>query len=161
MNKIVFGLIFGLIAFCSYANENWIVNYNDAGRPETISFNQDSWVKLNEEKGLEYWINVGDIQEHESFRHVMAMIRFTGEARVVPGVGRNIKRIYSEGVLDCKSSYLSPIVDFYTTDMNEVVGWHIHKKSNDIVNTREVGTIGNAIYGAACLGKTPAPVPNN
>jgi hypothetical protein len=160
MNKIIIGLFFGLITSVASAND-WIVNYNDAGRPETITFDENNWFKLNEENGLEYWINMSDIQEYENLRHVMAMINFTGEPKVVPGVGRNIKKIYSEGILHCGTGYLLPITDFYTTATDSVVGWHEHKNAaNDIVNTKEIGTIGNAIYSVACLNKIPSPVPN-
>jgi len=93
-------------------------------RPK-VNFEENEWtmVRADKENGQKFWLKTNDIDQDAEKIVVVAMIEFPSDI-IVPGVGTQIRKVFSEAIVDCPTRMMYPLRDVYTTVDRHIVGIH-------------------------------------
>ena len=122
----------------------------DKGDTGYIEYVPENWKKVDYVDDHSVFINIGNIEKSDYFRHVYGMIKFSGEPHRIAGVGTGISIIISEATMDCKAKLIIPIRDFYLTDEFRIIKFITYQIGKGLVKANEKGTIAESIYQTAC-----------
>jgi hypothetical protein len=99
----------------------------DYSKNPVVVFIASEWVQIGSDPNEKetYWLNVKSIDpEAENFM-IVGMIDY-GKDRIIQGVGTNVRRIFSEGIVECTRRIIYPFRDIYTTVDFHIVSLYRH-----------------------------------
>lgn len=111
----------------------------DYSKRLVISFIPEEWVQIGSDpkEKESYWLNTKSLDPNAQQFVIVGMIQY-GEDRIIQGIGTQVRRVFSEAIVECSRRLVFPLRDVYATVDFHVVGLHRHPMPQGVMILDEV-----------------------